>query len=134
MINAFLLLKSAELSYQLWRYRTESKCKQPLLSDICYYLNLSYFMYFGAKYINLAILEDFNVKPNSFKTLAFQRVWLVIVNRNYLHSPISFKITESYVNKNWQKFQKTIRNCQLDSIFDDCRSQFHCKILVLHVK
>ena len=69
-------------------------------------------MYFDSKCIHLAILEDFNLKSNSFKTLALQRIWLVTVNRYYLHTSISFKITESYVNKDWQKFQKTIRNCQ----------------------
>ena len=74
-------------------------------------------MYFDSKCIHLAILEDFNFKSNSFKTLALQRIWLVTVNRYYLHTSISFKITESYVNKDWQKFQKTIRNCQLDSMF-----------------
>ena len=70
-------------------------------------------MYFGAICIHLAILEDFNLKSNSFKTLAFQRIWIVIVNRQCLLNHISFKIAESYVNKDLQKFQKTIRNCQL---------------------
>ena len=66
-------------------------------------------MYSGAKCIHLAILEDFNLKSNSFKTLAFQRVWLVIENRIYLHSHISFKITESHIKISLTKISK----CQL---------------------